>query len=61
MQPPVDPSSFYAQFYRSGQDIDGRISPFPAPGVAAKYSGNVVLSSQTSQSPSEVCMFYSAF
>lgn len=54
VQPPVDPSNFYAQFYRSGQDTDGRISPFPAPGVAAKYCGNVtVLSSQTSQSPSE--------
>lgn len=54
VQQPVDPSSFYAQFYRSGADTDGRISPFAAPGVAAKYSGNVaVLSSQTSQSPPE--------
>lgn len=55
VQQPVDPSSFYAQYYRSGADSDGRVSPFPAHGAAAKYSGNVaVLPSQPSQSPPEV-------
>lgn len=54
VQQPFDPASYYAQFYRSGADSDGRISPFPSPGVAAKYNGNVaVLSPQTSQSPQE--------
>ncbi|XP_021724431.1 GBF-interacting protein 1-like [Chenopodium quinoa] len=48
IQQPVDPSSFYAQFYRSGADSDGRVSPFPAHLAAAKYNGNVaVLPSQT--------------
>lgn len=56
MQQPFDPTSYYAQFYRSGADSDGRVSPFPSPGVAAKYNGNVaVLPPQTSQSPQEVC------
>lgn len=54
VQQPVDPSSFYAQFYRSGADSDGLVSPFQAHGVASKYSGGVaVMSSQTSQSPTE--------
>ncbi|GMP66501.1 hypothetical protein CsSME_00026839 [Camellia sinensis var. sinensis] len=51
---PIDPASYYAQFYRSGADGDGRISPFHSPGVAMKYNGNVaVLSPQTSQSAQE--------
>uniref|UniRef100_A0A5B7ACS6 GBF-interacting protein 1 N-terminal domain-containing protein n=1 Tax=Davidia involucrata TaxID=16924 RepID=A0A5B7ACS6_DAVIN len=51
---PFDPTSYYAQFYRSGADSDGRISPFHPPGVSTKYNGNVaVLSPQTSQSPQE--------
>ncbi|KNA25905.1 hypothetical protein SOVF_002440 isoform B [Spinacia oleracea] len=51
---PVDPSSFYAQFYRSGADSDVHASPFPAHVAAARYNGNVaVLPSQTSQSLTE--------
>lgn len=62
VQQPVDPSSFYAQFYRSGADSDGLVSPFQAHGVASKYSGGVaVMSSQTSQSPTEVCLLTSVF
>ncbi|KAK4846920.1 hypothetical protein QYF36_023271 [Acer negundo] len=55
VQQPFDPASYYAQFYRSGADGDGRVSPFPSQGVAAtKYNGNVaVLPPQTSQSPQE--------
>ncbi|KAI8557930.1 hypothetical protein RHMOL_Rhmol04G0049200 [Rhododendron molle] len=50
----LDPASYYAQFYRSGTDSDGRISPFHATGVATKYNGNAaVLSPQTSQSTQE--------
>ncbi|CAL1393036.1 unnamed protein product [Linum trigynum] len=54
VQQPFDPASYYAQFYRSGADGDGRVSPFPSPGVATKYNGNVaVLPPHTSQSPQE--------
>lgn len=54
----MDPASYYAQFYRSGTDSDGRISPFHSPGVTTKYNGNAaVLSPQTSQSAQEVCTF----
>ncbi|KAG6787196.1 hypothetical protein POTOM_008831 [Populus tomentosa] len=54
VQQPFDPTSYYAQFYRSSADGDGRVSPFPAPGVASKYNGNVaVLSPHTSQPPQE--------
>lgn len=53
---PFDPTSYYAQFYRSGADTDGRLSPFPSPGVATKYNGNVaVLPPPNPQSPQEVC------
>ncbi|GFZ07571.1 flocculation protein [Actinidia rufa] len=49
-----DPASYYAQFYRSGVDSDGRISPFHSSGVATKHNGNVaMLSPQTSQSAEE--------
>ncbi|KAK7275944.1 hypothetical protein RIF29_17071 [Crotalaria pallida] len=48
---PFDPASYYAQFYRSGADSDGRLSPFSS---AAKYNGNVtVLAATNSQSPPE--------
>ncbi|XP_015900770.3 GBF-interacting protein 1-like isoform X2 [Ziziphus jujuba] len=54
LQQPFDPSSYYAQFYRSGSDIEGRLSPFPSPGVATKYNGNVtILPPPSSQSPQE--------
>eukprot|EP00257_Ricinus_communis_P027986 XP_025015400.1 GBF-interacting protein 1 [Ricinus communis] len=54
VQQSVDPTSYYAQFYRSGADTDGRISPFPSPPIAAKYNGNVaVLPPHTSQSAQE--------
>ncbi|KAG8642219.1 hypothetical protein MANES_12G063603v8 [Manihot esculenta] len=54
VQQPFDPTSYYAQFYRSGADSDGRVSPFPSAAVAAKYNGTVsVLPSHTSQSPQE--------
>ncbi|KAL6999857.1 hypothetical protein U1Q18_001013 [Sarracenia purpurea var. burkii] len=51
---PFDPASYYAQFYRSGADSDGRVSPFHPAGVTTKYSGNVaLLSPQNSQSIQE--------
>ncbi|KAL1348895.1 hypothetical protein AAHE18_07G113200 [Arachis hypogaea] len=51
---PFDPTSYYAQFYRSGADGDGRLSPFPSAGAATKYNGNVaVLPASNSQSPQE--------
>ncbi|XP_028780768.1 actin cytoskeleton-regulatory complex protein pan1 [Neltuma alba] len=51
---PFDPTSYYAQFYRSGADGDGRLSPFQSAGVSAKYGGNVtVLPAPNSQSPQE--------
>ncbi|OMO55115.1 UBA-like protein [Corchorus capsularis] len=54
VQQPFDPATYYAQFYRSTADNDGRVSPFPSPGVATKYNGNVaVLPQQTSQAPQE--------
>ncbi|XP_021648944.2 GBF-interacting protein 1-like isoform X2 [Hevea brasiliensis] len=54
VQQPFDPASYYAQFYRSSADSDGRVSPFPSAAVAAKYNGNVaLLPPHTSQSPQE--------
>ncbi|XVF21178.1 hypothetical protein REPUB_Repub12eG0068300 [Reevesia pubescens] len=54
VQQPFDPATYYAQFYRSSADNDGRVSPFPSAGVATKFNGNVaVLPPQTSQSPQE--------
>ncbi|XWS31102.1 hypothetical protein CRYUN_Cryun23aG0048800 [Craigia yunnanensis] len=51
---PFDPATYYAQFYRSSADNDGRVSPFPSSGVPTKYNGNVaVFPPQTSQSPQE--------
>lgn len=55
VQQPFDPTSYYAQFYRSGADSDGRLSPFPSPGVSTKYNGNVGVLPPSSQSPQEVC------
>ncbi|KAJ1431779.1 UBA-like superfamily [Sesbania bispinosa] len=50
----LDPASYYAQFYRSGADSDGRLSPFPSAGATTKYNGNVaVLPAPNSQSPQE--------
>lgn len=55
MQQSFDPTSYYAQFYRSGMDSDGSISPLNSAGAANKYNGNAaVVSAQTSQSPQEV-------
>ncbi|XP_024181060.1 mucin-12 isoform X1 [Rosa chinensis] len=53
VQQPLDPASYYAQFYRSGADSDGRLSPFPSPGVSTKYNGNVGVLPPSSQSPQE--------
>ncbi|KAK6789681.1 hypothetical protein RDI58_013481 [Solanum bulbocastanum] len=50
VQQPIDPTSYYAQYYRSSVDGDGRISPFHSAGVSTKYNGNVaVVPLQTSQ------------
>ncbi|KAJ6710705.1 FLOCCULATION PROTEIN (DUF1296) [Salix koriyanagi] len=62
VQQPFDPTSYYAQFYRSSADSDGRVSPFPAPGVSSKYNGNVsVLPPHTSQPPQELLPCIVAF
>ncbi|TMX03727.1 hypothetical protein EJD97_014618 [Solanum chilense] len=50
VQQPIDPTSYYAQYYRSSVDGDGRISPFHSAGVSTKYNANVaVVPPQTSQ------------
>ncbi|XP_027329694.1 GBF-interacting protein 1-like isoform X2 [Abrus precatorius] len=50
----LDPASYYAQFYRTGADSDGRLSPFSSAGANTKYNGNVtVLPAPNSQSPQE--------
>ncbi|KAI3465549.1 hypothetical protein Pfo_022212 [Paulownia fortunei] len=55
VQQSFDPTSYYAQFYRSGMDNDGGISPLHSAGAANKYNGNATLvSAQASQSPQEV-------
>ncbi|KAK8269997.1 hypothetical protein V6Z12_D11G165600 [Gossypium hirsutum] len=41
VQQPFDPATYYAQYYRSSADNDGRLSPFPSAGIATKYNGNV--------------------
>ncbi|XP_061364526.1 uncharacterized protein LOC133307963 isoform X2 [Gastrolobium bilobum] len=43
VQQPFDPTNYYAQFYRSGANSDGRLSPFPSAGVTTKYNGNVAV------------------
>ncbi|KAG6536158.1 hypothetical protein ZIOFF_001207 [Zingiber officinale] len=50
-----DPSaSYYTSFYRPTPDADGRISPFFASGVSARYNGNVaVLPAHTGQTSPE--------
>ncbi|XP_050382109.1 GBF-interacting protein 1-like isoform X3 [Argentina anserina] len=53
VQQPFDPASYYAQFYRSGADSDGHLSPFPSPGVSTKYNGNVGVLPPSSLSPQE--------
>ncbi|KZV20928.1 hypothetical protein F511_08842 [Dorcoceras hygrometricum] len=53
VQPPLDPTSYYGQFYRSTVDSDGRISPFNPAVTANKYAGGVAIPVQTSQSPQE--------
>ncbi|XP_020236785.1 GBF-interacting protein 1-like isoform X1 [Cajanus cajan] len=50
----LDPASYYAQFYRTGADSDGCLSPFSTAGANTKYNGSVaVLPAPTSQSPQE--------
>ncbi|KAG7624425.1 putative GBF-interacting protein [Arabidopsis thaliana] len=52
-QQPFDTASYYAQFYRSGPDSDGRVSPFVSPGVASKFNGITVLPPHSSQTMQE--------
>ncbi|KAM3395126.1 GBF-interacting protein 1 isoform X1 [Capsicum galapagoense] len=53
VQQSIDPN-YYAQFYRSSADSDGRISPFHSAGVSTQYNGNVAVAPpDTSQSPQE--------
>lgn len=56
VQQPLDPTSYYGQFYRPGADSDGHISPFHSPAVTTKYNNGTVLSPQASQSSQEVCI-----
>ncbi|CAL5203535.1 unnamed protein product [Lathyrus oleraceus] len=50
---PFDPN-YYPQYYRSGADSDGRLSPLPSAGVTTKYNGGVpVLPTPSSQSLQE--------
>ncbi|KAM7492436.1 hypothetical protein LguiA_035357 [Lonicera macranthoides] len=53
VQQPLDPTSYYGQFYRPGADSDGHISPFHSPVVATKYNNGTVLPPQASQSSQE--------
>ncbi|XP_073125036.1 uncharacterized protein [Henckelia pumila] len=53
VQQPLDPNSYYGQFYRSAVDSDGRISPFNSAVTANKYAGGAPIPVQTSQSPQE--------
>ncbi|CAI8585728.1 unnamed protein product [Vicia faba] len=54
VHPQLDPSGYYAQFYRPGTDSDGRLSPFASAGATTKYNGNItVLPAPNSQSPQE--------
>ncbi|KAK4386312.1 GBF-interacting protein 1 [Sesamum angolense] len=50
VQQSFDPTSYYAQFYLSGMDSDGRTLPLQSAGAENKYNGNAALvSAQTSQ------------
>ncbi|XP_074577177.1 GBF-interacting protein 1-like isoform X1 [Curcuma longa] len=55
VQQSYDPSAnYYTPFYRPTPDADGRISPFFASGVSARYNGNVaVLPAHTGQASQE--------
>ncbi|KAF8007416.1 hypothetical protein BT93_K1429 [Corymbia citriodora subsp. variegata] len=53
VQQPYDPTNYYAQFYRSGVDTDGRLSPFSSPGVATKYNDSVGVLQQQASQPSQ--------
>ncbi|XP_075476065.1 GBF-interacting protein 1-like isoform X2 [Primulina tabacum] len=53
VQQPLDPTSYYGQFYRSTVDSDGRISPFN-PAVTANKYGGASIPVQTCQSPQEL-------
>ncbi|KAJ8564435.1 hypothetical protein K7X08_000895 [Anisodus acutangulus] len=54
VQQPIDPTNYYAQYYRSSADGDGCISPFHSAEVSTKYSSNgAVVPPQTSQSAQE--------
>ncbi|KAK4429219.1 GBF-interacting protein 1 [Sesamum alatum] len=54
VQQSFDPTSYYAQFYRSGMDSDDHTLPLQSAGAANKYNGNAALvSAHTSQSPQE--------
>ncbi|XP_073306968.1 GBF-interacting protein 1-like isoform X4 [Primulina huaijiensis] len=51
---PLDPTSYYGQFYRSTVDSDGRISPFNPAVTTNKYAGCASIPVQTCQSPQEL-------
>ncbi|KAK3405141.1 GBF-interacting protein 1 isoform X2 [Eucalyptus grandis] len=53
VQQPFDPAIYPAQFYRSGIDTDGRLSPFSSPGVATKYNDSVGVLQQQASQPSQ--------
>ncbi|XP_017242316.1 GBF-interacting protein 1 isoform X1 [Daucus carota subsp. sativus] len=54
VQQPYDLNSYYAQFYRSGVDNEGRLSSFYEPGVPTKVNGNVTMApAETFQSTQE--------
>ncbi|KAK4341778.1 hypothetical protein RND71_037594 [Anisodus tanguticus] len=54
VQQSVDPTGYYAQYFCSSADSDGRISPFHSVGVSNQYNGSVaVVPPHTSQSSQE--------
>ncbi|KAL0320040.1 UNVERIFIED_CONTAM: GBF-interacting protein 1 [Sesamum radiatum] len=55
VQQSFDPTSYYAQSYRSGMESDGYTLPLQSAGAANKYNANAALvSTKTSQSPQEL-------
>ncbi|PIN20358.1 hypothetical protein CDL12_06949 [Handroanthus impetiginosus] len=53
VQQSFDPMRYYSQFYQSGVDGDGRVSPLHSAGATNKYNGNAALVSAQASQPSQ--------